>query len=78
MAPIVESRVLRFARQSAFWRPHALIPDIALFQRRRGGRIAPITELSLAGKRVVVYNLHLKVAAQEESNPLSFRKCSTT
>ena len=60
MAPIVESRVLRFARQSAFWRPHALIPDIALFQRRRGGRIALITELSLAGKRVVVYNLHLE------------------
>jgi endonuclease/exonuclease/phosphatase family metal-dependent hydrolase len=60
MAPILESRVLRFARQSNFWRPHAIIPDIPLFQRRRGGRIALITELSLAGERVLVYNVHLE------------------
>lgn len=60
MAPIVESRVLRFAHQSNFWRPHAFIPDIPLFQRRRGGRITLITELSLSGERVVVYNLHLE------------------
>ncbi|HXR76889.1 MAG TPA: endonuclease/exonuclease/phosphatase family protein [Bryobacteraceae bacterium] len=58
--PIIESRVLRFAHQSNFWRPHAIIPDIPLFQRRLGGRIALITKLSIAGSPVVVYNLHLE------------------
>jgi endonuclease/exonuclease/phosphatase family metal-dependent hydrolase len=59
-APILASRVLRFVHQSDFWRPHGIIPDIPLFQRRLGGRIALITELSIAGSPVVVYNLHLE------------------
>lgn len=58
--PIVASRVLRFERQSGFWKPNARIPNLPLFQRRLGGRIALVTELSIGGRRVVVYNLHLE------------------
>jgi endonuclease/exonuclease/phosphatase family metal-dependent hydrolase len=60
IAPILKSRVLRFSHQSPFWQPHAIIPNIPLFQRRLGGRIALITELSLFGERLLVYNLHLE------------------
>lgn len=59
--PIRRARVLRFQHQSGFWKPHSWIPsDLPLFQRRRGGRIALITELEFAGKLLVVYNAHLE------------------
>lgn len=58
--PILKSRVLRFRRQSSWWKPHSFIPNIAFFQRRLGGRVALVTELSVNGTHVVVYNLHLE------------------
>lgn len=59
--PLRRARVLRFQHQSGFWKPHSWIPsDLPLFQRRRGGRIALITELEFAGKLLVVYNAHLE------------------
>jgi endonuclease/exonuclease/phosphatase family metal-dependent hydrolase len=58
--PILKSRILRFQRQSSWWKPHSFIPNIAFFQRRLGGRVALVTELSVNGTRVVVYNLHLE------------------
>src|SRR5690242_7755515 len=58
--PILKSRVIRFQRQSNWWKPHGFIPNIAFFQRRLGGRVALITELSVNGVPVVVYNLHLE------------------
>jgi endonuclease/exonuclease/phosphatase family metal-dependent hydrolase len=59
--PIRRSRVLRFQRQSGFWKPHAWIPSgIPLMQRRLGSRIALITDLDWSGKLLVVYNAHLE------------------
>ncbi len=59
--PVINSRVLRFERQSGFWKPRSWIPSsVPLMQRRRGNRIALITELMLGGRLLVVYNAHLE------------------
>ena len=59
--PIRRSRVLRFARQSGFWKPHAWIPsNMPLMQRRLGSRIALVTDLDWNGHLLVVYNAHLE------------------
>lgn len=59
--PMRNSRVLRFAHQSGFWKPRSWLPSsIPLMQRRLGSRIALISELDFAGKLLVVYNVHLE------------------
>ena len=59
--PVRNSRVLRFERQSGFWKPHSWIPSgAALMQRRRGGRMALVSELEFNGRLLVVYNAHLE------------------
>jgi endonuclease/exonuclease/phosphatase family metal-dependent hydrolase len=59
--PLRQARVLRFQRQSTFWRPHNWLPSaIPLMQRRLGNRIALVTELEFAGRPLVVYNPHLE------------------
>src|SRR6185437_2168863 len=59
-SPVATSRVLRFERQSGFWKPRVWIPSaVPLLQRRAGNRIALVTELEFAGKMLVVYNAHL-------------------
>ena len=59
--PIRNVRVLRFKDQSGFWKPHAWVPDLPIFQRRLGGRIALVAELEFAAGRIlVVYNAHLE------------------
>jgi len=59
--PIRRSRVLRFANQSGFWKPHGWIPSsMPLMQRRMGNRVALVTDLQFAGQPLVVYNAHLE------------------
>ena len=59
--PIRRSRVLRFERQSGFWKPHSWIPsNMPLMQRRLGSRIALVTDLDWNGQLLVVYNAHLE------------------
>lgn len=59
--PIEKSRILRFRHQSGWWKPREWIPsEVAFLQRRRGGRIALVTELRFAGRLLVVYNIHLE------------------
>jgi endonuclease/exonuclease/phosphatase family metal-dependent hydrolase len=59
--PIRSSRVLRFKRQSGWWKPRAWIPSsLPFMQRRLGNRIALVTELEFAGRLLVVYNAHLE------------------
>ena len=59
--PIRNSRVLRFRRQSNFWKPHGWLPSsLPLMQRRLGNRVALVTELEFAGRLLVVYNAHLE------------------
>jgi endonuclease/exonuclease/phosphatase family metal-dependent hydrolase len=58
--PIARARVIRFRRQSNFWEPHWYVPKLAAFQRRLGGRIALVADLTIHTRRVVSYNLHLE------------------
>lgn len=59
--PIRNSRVLRFERQSGWWKPRSWIPSsLPFMQRRLGNRIALVTELEFAGRLLVVYNAHLE------------------
>ncbi len=59
--PQVRSYILRFERQSGFWKPRSWIPStLPLMQRRLGNRIALVNELQFAGKPLVVYNAHLE------------------
>lgn len=59
--PIQRSRVLRFHRQSSFWKPHFWMPsNLPLMQRRLGSRVALVTDLDWHGKPLVVYNVHFE------------------
>ena len=68
--PLSNSRIIRFQKQSHFWRPHWFLPDIAPFQERLGGRMALVSAVNIAGKTIVSYNLHLE---SRGDNPL---RCS--
>jgi endonuclease/exonuclease/phosphatase family metal-dependent hydrolase len=63
---ISNPRVLRFRRQSNFWRPHWFLPRVELFQERLGGRIALAAEINLGGAKLVTYNLHLESRANND------------
>lgn len=54
------SRILRFSRQSDYWRPRWFLPRWPVFQPRTGGRIALAVELAIGRSRLVIYNLHLE------------------
>jgi endonuclease/exonuclease/phosphatase family metal-dependent hydrolase len=58
--PLSDSRIIRFRKQSHFWRPHWFLPEITPFQERLGGRLALVSEANIAGKTIVTYNLHLE------------------
>lgn len=58
--PLSNWRILRFQKQSSFWRPHWFLPDVPPFQERLGGRLALVSEVNIAGKTIVTYNLHLE------------------
>ncbi|HLH04732.1 MAG TPA: endonuclease/exonuclease/phosphatase family protein [Bryobacteraceae bacterium] len=59
--PFLQSRILRFERQSGFWKPRPWIPSsVPLMQRRRGGRLALVSEFDWDGRKLVVYNAHLE------------------
>jgi len=64
--PISNPRLIRFSRQSNFWQPHWFLPRIAPFQERLGGRIALVADVNLAGKKLLIYNLHLESRANNE------------
>jgi endonuclease/exonuclease/phosphatase family metal-dependent hydrolase len=64
--PLSNSRIIRFQKQSHFWRPHWFLPDIAPFQERLGGRLALVSEANIAGKTIVTYNLHLESRGDDQ------------
>src|ERR1700745_1080256 len=64
--PILNSRLIRFSRQSHFWQPHWFLPNIEPFQERLGGRIALVAQINVAGSRIVTYNLHLESRGSDE------------
>ena len=57
---ISAARILRFSRQSDYWRPRWYLPNLPVFQQRRGGRMALATELRISGRPMVIYNVHLE------------------
>ena len=58
--PLLKPRLIRFSKQSHFWRPHWFLPKLEPFQERLGGRIALVAEINVAGRKLVTYNLHLE------------------
>jgi len=58
--PLSNFRLIRFQRQSSFWRPHWFLPDVEPFQERIGGRLALVSSADVGGKTLVTYNLHLE------------------
>jgi endonuclease/exonuclease/phosphatase family metal-dependent hydrolase len=58
--PLLESRILRFRRQSDFWRPRWYIPKLHLFQRRLGARMALVSQIPWVETQLIVYNVHLE------------------
>jgi endonuclease/exonuclease/phosphatase family metal-dependent hydrolase len=64
--PISNARLIRFSRQSHFWRPRWYLPQIEPFQERLGGRIALVAEINVAGSRLLTYNLHLESRGNDE------------
>ena len=73
--PLTQARILRFQRQSKFWRPRWYIPNLGVFQRRLGGGIALICELCIGSKKIVTYNLHLESRGDDD---LRLRQLSET
>lgn len=64
--PISNSRVIRFSRQSNFWRPHWFLPRMEPFQERLGGRIALVADINVAGSKLAIYNLHLESKGDDQ------------
>jgi len=58
--PLSNPRIIRFQKQSNFWRPRWFLPEIGPFQERIGGRLALVSEANIAGRTIVTYNLHLE------------------
>lgn len=64
--PLSKPRILRFGNQSSFWKPRWYVPDLPVFQRRIGGRMALVAETTIYGRNVVTYNLHLESRGEDE------------
>ena len=64
--PLSHPCILRFRDQSTFWRPRWFIPPLQSFQRRQGGRMALICEITIQGQTLVLYNVHLESRGNDE------------
>jgi endonuclease/exonuclease/phosphatase family metal-dependent hydrolase len=63
---ISNSRIIRFQRQSDFWKPRWFKPNLQTFQERLGGRVALAAEINIAGASTLCYNLHLESRSNDE------------
>ena len=73
--PLSNPRILRFQRQSNFWRPRWFFPEIEPFQERIGGRMALITEVNFGGRTLVTYNLHLESRGDDKLRCAQLNDC---
>ena len=73
--PLLNPRILRFQRQSNFWRPRWYLPDAEPFQERIGGRMALVVDVNLAGQSLVSYNLHLESRGDTGLRQAQLREC---
>jgi endonuclease/exonuclease/phosphatase family metal-dependent hydrolase len=58
--PLSKPRIIRFRDQSTFWKPRWYLPDLPVFQRRIGGRMALVAEAAIYARKLISYNLHLE------------------
>jgi endonuclease/exonuclease/phosphatase family metal-dependent hydrolase len=63
---IASSRLIRFQKQSDFWKPRWYLPKLEPFQERLGGRIGLVCDIDIAGIPVVSYNLHLESRSNDD------------
>ena len=63
--PLSNARIIRFRRQSSFWKPRWYVPMIAPLQRRLGGRLALAIEAQIYGRTLTAYNMHLESRGQD-------------
>ncbi len=73
--PLSQPRIIRFRRQSSFWRPRWFLPEMQLFQERVGGRMALVNNLSVAGRVLVSYNLHLESRGDDNLRCSQLAEC---
>jgi endonuclease/exonuclease/phosphatase family metal-dependent hydrolase len=73
--PLSQPRILRFRRQSRFWRPRWFLPVIPPFQERVGGRMALVCNVSVAGRALVAYNLHLESRGNDNLRYSQLEEC---
>ena len=73
--PLSNPRILRFCRQSNFWRPRWFLPDIEAFQERIGGRMALVSEVSVGDRTLVTYNLHLESRGDDALRCSQLNEC---
>jgi endonuclease/exonuclease/phosphatase family metal-dependent hydrolase len=73
--PLSQPRILRFRRQSSFWRPRWFLPEIPLFQERVGGRMALVSNVTVAGRALVAYNLHLESRGNDNLRCSQLAEC---
>jgi endonuclease/exonuclease/phosphatase family metal-dependent hydrolase len=64
--PLSKPRIIRFRKQSDFWRPHWFLPEVSPFQERLGGRMALVSEVNFTGQTIFTYNLHLESRGDDE------------
>jgi endonuclease/exonuclease/phosphatase family metal-dependent hydrolase len=73
--PLSNPRIIRFERQSTFWRPRWFLPDIQPLQERIGGRMALVAETSVGGRVLVSYNLHLESRGDDRLRCSQLEEC---
>jgi endonuclease/exonuclease/phosphatase family metal-dependent hydrolase len=60
------AKVIRFQCQTDHWRPRWYIPNWGIFQRRTGGRIALVTQMTTGSSHILLYNVHLESRGGED------------
>jgi endonuclease/exonuclease/phosphatase family metal-dependent hydrolase len=63
---ISNCRIIRFERQSDFWKPRWFKPKLQTLQERLGGRIALVSEIDIQRLPVMTYNLHLESRSDDD------------
>jgi len=63
---ISNSHIIKFQRQSDFWKPRWFKPNLPTFQERLGGRMALVSEIEVQGLPLVTYNLHLESRSDDD------------
>ena len=65
--PMADCSILRFQKQSSFWRPRWFLPSLTpVLQRRVGGRMTLLTHALIPGRSLALYNLHCESKGHDD------------